>query len=207
MSFSPNSPCTLGEVYTGSHAPPRGSSAFSLTEVVIALGVAAVAFTSIIALFPLGLALSKESYESTQAALIAKSIMSQILDVQSGTGFTGFRWNAVSTNNDPLATVLANFDVNNYTAATNLFFAYTASLTPDGRNFWKPSTNNTVSGIPKTSWDSGVPNSAALVRVTLNRVFNGGKTYDIHSVEVQVDYPGNLTNNRRNHETFTRICH
>ena len=54
----------------------RLSAAFSLTEVVIAMGVAAVAFTSIIALFPLGLNMSKESYEATQAALIAQTIMS-----------------------------------------------------------------------------------------------------------------------------------
>ena len=55
--------------------PLREQSAFSLTEVVIAMGVAAVAFTSIIALFPLGLNMSKESYEATQAAVIAQSIM------------------------------------------------------------------------------------------------------------------------------------
>ena len=60
--------------------PLRESSAFSLTEVVIAMGVAAVAFTSIIALFPLGLGMSKESYEATQAALIAQTILADLKD-------------------------------------------------------------------------------------------------------------------------------
>ena len=58
-------------------------AAFSLTEVVIAMGVAAVAFTSIIALFPLGLNMSKESYEATQAAVIAQSIMADLSDQAS----------------------------------------------------------------------------------------------------------------------------
>ena len=60
--------------------PLREQSAFSLTEVVIAMGVAAVAFTSIIALFPLGLNMSKESYEATQAALIAQTTLADLKD-------------------------------------------------------------------------------------------------------------------------------
>ena len=63
--------------------PLREQSAFSLTEVVIAMGVAAVAFTSIIALFPLGLNMSRESYEATQAAVIAQSIMADLSDQAS----------------------------------------------------------------------------------------------------------------------------
>jgi type II secretory pathway pseudopilin PulG len=62
------------------------AAAFSLTEVVIAMGVAAVAFTSIIALFPLGLGMSKESYESTQAALLAQTLMADVKDQQTGNG-------------------------------------------------------------------------------------------------------------------------
>ncbi|NDB96399.1 MAG: hypothetical protein EBZ78_09605 [Verrucomicrobia bacterium] len=50
------------------------------------MGVAAVAFTSIIALFPLGLNMSKESYESTQAALIAQTILADLADATSAKG-------------------------------------------------------------------------------------------------------------------------
>ena len=67
----------------GAWRPLRELSAFSLTEVVIAMGVAAVAFTSIIALFPLGLNMSRESYEATQAAVIAQSIMADLSDQAS----------------------------------------------------------------------------------------------------------------------------
>lgn len=185
----------------------RCAGAFSLTEVVIAMGVATVAFTSIIALFPLGLNMSKESFESTQAALIAKSIMGQIVDVQSGTGNTGFRRITTGTNNDPTTGSLFSFDVNRYTTPTNLYLAYSYATNIDGRNYWKPAATNSSNGISKNAWDSGVSGSTALVRVTLNRVFNGGATYDIHAVEVQVDYPGSVSYTNRTHEIFARICH
>ena len=184
--------------------PRRLPAAFSLTEVVIAMGVAAVAFTSIIALFPLGLSMSKESFETTQASFITQSIMNQITDAQGGTGLTGFRRIIKSANNDPAKGVLESIDVNNYPSSTNVYIAYTNYVDTNGQVFWKP-----ASTITAAVWNNGNPNSAALVRVTLNRIFTGGKTYDIHGVEVQVDYPGNLalTNLARKHEIFSRICH
>jgi len=78
------SPSRLYPDSVGAWRPLRESSAFSLTEVVIAMGVAAVAFTSIIALFPLGLNMSKESYEATQAALIAQTIFCDLRDQLTG---------------------------------------------------------------------------------------------------------------------------
>lgn len=184
--------------------PRRLPAAFSLTEVVIAMGVAAVAFTSIIALFPLGLAMSKETFETTQAALITQSIMNQILDVQGGTGNTGFRRIIVNTNNDPSnRTNLASFNVGSYNPSTNIVIFYTNYLNPSsGQISWKPGgTANT------NDWQNGKINCPALVRVTLRRIFTGGTAYDIHGVEVQVDYPGNAKLTNRTHEVFSRICH
>jgi type II secretory pathway pseudopilin PulG len=188
--------------------PKFGGSAFSLTEVVIAMGVAAVAFTSIIALFPLGLSMSKESYETTQAAFITQSIMSQITDIQGGQGLTGFRRIIKSTDNDPTNGVLESINVGSYRSSTNVYIAYTNYVdTNTGQVFWKPGSNS----ITSVEWISGKLNfpAPALVRVTLNRIFTGGSSYDIHGVEVQVDYPGNLalTNLARKHEIFSRICH
>ena len=184
--------------------PWREQSAFSLTEVVIAMGVAAVAFTSIIALFPLGLNMSKESYETTQAAFITKSIMNQITDAQGGNTLTGFRRIIKTADNDPNKGGLESINVGTYPSSTNVYLAYSNYVNTNGEVFWKP-----VSTITVADWKSGKLNSPALVRVTLNRIFTGGKTYDIHGVEVQVDYPGNLalTNLARKHEIFSRICH
>jgi len=182
----------------------REQSAFSLTEVVIAMGVAAVAFTSIIALFPLGLSMSKESYETTQAAFITQSIMNQITDAQSGNTLTGFRRIIKTANNDPTKGGLESINVGTYVSSTNVYLAYANYVGTNGEVFWKPDST-----ITADVWKSGKLNSPALVRVTLNRIFTGGKTYDIHGVEVQVDYPGNLalTNLARKHEIFSRICH
>ena len=184
--------------------PLREQTAFSLTEVVIAMGVAAVAFTSIIALFPLGLNMSKESYETTQAAFITQSIMNQVADAQGGSGNTGNRRIIKTANNNPNTGGLESINVGSYLSSTNVYIAYTNYVDTNGQVFWKP-----ASTISAAEWDKGKPNSAALVRVTLNRVFTGGKLYDIHGVVVQVDYPGNLalTNRARNHEIFSRICH
>ena len=85
----------------------QSRAAFSLTEVVIAMGVAAVAFTSIIALFPLGLNMSKESYEATQAALIAQTILADVTDQQTGnanlrtTDVFNSRQIQITNNSDP----------------------------------------------------------------------------------------------------------
>jgi type II secretory pathway pseudopilin PulG len=183
--------------------PWREQSAFSLTEVVIAMGVAAVAFTSIIALFPLGLSMSKESFETTQAAFITQSIMNQITDAQGGNTLTGFRRIIITADNDPTKGNL-KIDVGNYLPSTNVYIAYANYVGTNGEVFWKP-----ASTITAADWNSGKSNSPALVRVTLNRIFTGGKSYDIHGVEVQVDYPGSLalTNLARKHEIFSRICH
>jgi len=168
------------------------------------MGVAAVAFTSIIALFPLGLSMSKESFETTQAAFITQSIMNQIIDAQGGNGLTGFRRIIKTADNDPTKGGLESINVGIYPSSTNVYIAYANYVNTNGEVFWKP-----ASTITAADWNSGKSNSTALVRVTLNRIFTGGKTYDIHGVEVQVDYPGNLalTNLARKHEIFSRICH
>ena len=106
------------------HSYPS-NSAFSLTEVVIAMGVAAVAFTSIIALFPLGLGMSKESYEETQAALIAQTILADLQDGGTGSGTLGSsRFIQIGGNSDPKSA--SNYmSINFNTASTiNIYLAY-----------------------------------------------------------------------------------
>lgn len=187
----------------------HGAAAFSLTELVIAMGVATVAFTSIIGLFPLGLGMSKESYESTQAALLAKSFMSQLVDAQSGTGNTSWRRIIFSTGNDPMKNAnLYSIDAGSYRGSTNVYLALTNYVdTNSGLVYWRPASNNPVNFATWTNGLANSPNCPALVRVTLSRISTN--SYDIHNAEVQVDYPANLniTNRNRKHEIFSRICH
>lgn len=55
--------------------PPR-LAAFSLTEVVIALGIFAVAMIGVLALFPVASSTGRESSEETQATILANTILS-----------------------------------------------------------------------------------------------------------------------------------
>lgn len=194
----------------------RNEGAFSLTEVVIALGVATVAFTSILALFPLGLDMSKESYEQTQAALIAQSILGDLRDVQGGnpgwnTTLTGL---GVGGNQLPSGHRLlliksgaqpSEFNANNYTniqvrnssvgnAIQVIFLRYDLILT---NSLLPLRPNGTIGGSQYTNGISTGTNPAALVMVELNPMLaaadrpGAGSPY-LHSVRVSVETPGNV---------------
>jgi len=65
----------------------RGA-AFSLTEVVVALGVATVAIVSILALFPVGFDTVRESAAETQAAVLARTIAADLVSGARARGMT-----------------------------------------------------------------------------------------------------------------------
>jgi len=56
----------------------KKGAAFSLTEVVVALGVATVSIVSILALFPVGFDTVRESEGETQAAILARTVASDL---------------------------------------------------------------------------------------------------------------------------------
>lgn len=67
-----------------------GSRSFSLTEVVVALGISTVAIVSILGLFPLGFDTVRESEAETQAAILARTIAGDLAASARfpGRGFT-----------------------------------------------------------------------------------------------------------------------
>jgi len=187
--------------------PLRLSSAFSLTEVVIAMGVAAVAFTSIIALFPLGLNMSKESYESTQAALIAQTILSDLKDAVSGGSplkliqiggqanvFTSNNYTTINLNGNNSTTYYLAFDQQPRTDSANSPiilrpYIYQASL-PD----WYTQGTNTA---------------VLIVRVIIEKtyVFASGSASNPQKVEVSVESPGNAKATNRTQWVFQGVIH
>ena len=58
--------------------PPSTSPAFSLTEVVIAMGIATVAIVAVLGIFPVGFDTARESEGDTQAAILARSIAADL---------------------------------------------------------------------------------------------------------------------------------
>jgi len=66
----------------------RNAPAFSLTEVVIALGIFAVSMVGVLALFPVASATSRESSEETQAAILAQTVFTDLRSSAAGRGAT-----------------------------------------------------------------------------------------------------------------------
>ena len=219
------SPSRLYPDSVGAWRPLRESSAFSLTEVVIAMGVAAVAFTSIIALFPLGLNMSKESYEATQAALIAQTIMTDLKDEQSGGGNQRRKTNPgryrllqISPNSDPMGVTTNHAEILIYT--TNPQTAYIAYKPNDGANS-DTDTSNPLMMRPYTysytednatapNWYNGGTNGAfALVKVTISPTLpsDSGNEGSPRRIDMSIETPGSANVSNRTCYLFTGASH
>jgi type II secretory pathway pseudopilin PulG len=200
--------------------PLRESSAFSLTEVVIAMGVAAVAFTSIIALFPLGLNMSKESYEATQAALIAQTIMADLKDQQTGAGNLrtpdpqNTRLLQIIPNSDPMG-VRTNY-VEILIATRIPQTAYIAYKPNDAANndtdtsnplMMRPYTNSyTTNNATAPDWYNGGTNGAfALVKVTISPTLlsDTDGSGSPRRIDMSVETPGSANVSNRTCYLFT----
>ena len=200
--------------------PRRLPAAFSLTEVVIAMGVAAVAFTSIIALFPLGLNMSKESYEATQSALIAQAIMADLKDQQTGAG--NLRTTApqqtrllqISPNSDPMG-VITNY-VEILIATQNPQTAYIAYKPNDGANsdtdtnnplMMRPYTNSyiTNSATAPNWYNDGTNGAFALVKVTISPTLlsDTDGSGSPRRIDMSIETPGNANVSNRTCYLFT----
>lgn len=57
---------------------PRFSSAFSLVEVALALGILAVGMVGVMALLPVGLDSARQVYNETSAASLARSVLADL---------------------------------------------------------------------------------------------------------------------------------
>jgi type II secretory pathway pseudopilin PulG len=197
-----------------------GESAFSLTEVVIAMGVAAVAFTSIIALFPLGLNMSKESYEATQAALIAQSIMADLKDQQTGGGNLRTtdpqktRLLQISPNSDPM--VIQDNYVEILIATNKPQTAYIAYKPNDRANndtdpnnplIMRPYTYSYTTNVDTApNWYMGGTNGAsALVKVTISPTLlnDDDGSNSPRRIDMSVETPGSANVSNRTCYLFT----
>jgi hypothetical protein len=192
------------------HATSRRlSAAFSLTEVVIAMGVAAVAFTSIIALFPLGLNMSKESYEETQAALLAQTILSDLRDVLSG-NTTMKRYIQIGPTNSPTNGIANKNYINVDTTSTKdapitCYVAYDQKSRTDTL-YQDVMLRPFEGGISKPSWwDTGNPKATALAMITVSATFRIDSTgvANPQRVDVCIESPGNLPSASRKQFLFT----
>jgi hypothetical protein len=188
-----------------------GNPAFSLTEVVLAMGVAAVAFTSLIGLFPTGLQMSKETYEEAQAALLAQTILNDLRDTLGGSSNGRFPSNVTSyrlvqTNKDISPTNANNYGYVRITSIPLntpevLYIAYsnvtvTNSLeglqqgalmlrAVEGRYLQTTNLANAPS-----FYQSGGPGFAAVARIIVRPAFYLGGGHQTRVAEISVETPG-----------------
>jgi len=187
--------------------PWREPSAFSLTEVVIAMGVAAVAFTSIIALFPLGLNMSKESYEDTQAALLAQTILADCRDNLTGSSATysqtaGFLIQ-VSSLNSPINSSTSYTNVTNFPSA--IYIAYKQESQTNGDSMLRPFTNSTS---PGSFYTSGINGANAIAKIDFTFCFaglapNGSLTDGPKNATITIETPGDIPTVKRKQRIFS----
>jgi len=202
--------------------PLRASrgAAFSLTEVVIALGVATIAFTSIIALFPLGLNMSKESYESTQAALLAQTLMADVKDQQTGTGNKRTssapyktKLIQISENSDPV-NVLTNYTTirMDSTAPQLLYVAY--NQLPRNSSDTDPAKSIMLRPVAYSSnlpawYTAGSNGFFAVAKITVSPTGRFGAASSTSSpmrLDISIETPGSVGVTNRTCYLFTGVA-
>jgi len=176
------------------------------------MGVAAVAFTSIIALFPLGLNMSKESYEATQAALIAQTILADLQDEGTGTGALGSsRFIQIGENSDPTSS--ANYLTINFNTASTITVYLGYNQIPRTSNDTDPLGQPIMmrpcawaQGAAPAWYTSGSNGLIALVKVIATpcfRINGAGASGNPIRIDVSVETPGNVTDKNRTQFLFT----
>lgn len=173
---------------------PRGAG-FSLTEVVIALGIFAVSMVGILALFPVASSAGRESSEETQAAIIAQTVLGDLRASAGALGQTN-GWMVVGPNTFGQLTNGINLN-----QASDIAIAYDITL----RNL-----TNSGGGAPQIGPPIGLK-ALTLVQNYSNAVTVPGAIYlslarirplatlpGLAAVSVEVSTPANvaLTNRR-----------
>ena len=184
------------------------------------MGVAAVAFTSIIALFPLGLGMSKESYESTQAALLAQTLMADVKDQQTGNGNKRTssapyktKLIQITENSDP-ANVLTNYTVIRMDSVTPqlLYLAY--NQLPRNNSDTDPAKPIMLRPVAYSSnlpswYTTGSNGLFAVAKITVSpscRFGSASSTSTPMRLDISIETPGSANISNRTCYMFTGIA-
>ena len=120
----------------------RGTG-FSLVEVVLAMSVAAVAFSALMGLLPLGLDMSRETHEETQAALIAQSILGDLRDDYQAGSTSQTNRRILATNVIDLSRGI-NFAVGTNATSNILYLGFSNHLISGAANPGEPGAGGQV---------------------------------------------------------------
>jgi len=188
----------------------KSSPAFSLVEVVLALGVAAVAFTAIMGLFPLGLDMSRETHEETQ------SILGDLRDDYQAGGTSQTNRRILVTNAINLSNAMTNFAVGTNTPINVLYLGFTnhtirsgnpGETTYSGALVLRPAMSAQSASTNQASapawFQNGSNGLAAVARVIATSTFRlSDTTPQISSLDIMVETPGNVPATNRTQYGF-----
>ena len=182
----------------------RNAPAFSLTEVVIALGIFAVSMVGVLALFPVASATSRESSEETQAAILAQTIFDDLIDagalrgmsnsfvisgpntVQTGT------WTPLNLNTNVVRIV--GYDIIKRSGDPLMGVGMMGD--PIALKAKRVLTTNDYAN------SNGVPDVAYLARIEVNPVLS---LSNLSQVNIQVEAPANLGPTNRRVYSFSSL--
>ncbi len=149
----------------------RGIRAFSLIEIVLAISIISFALVGILGLFPVALDSATSSQRETQAAIIARSILS---DVAAQTGKT--RYLVYGTNSFSSASPDEGGEDSrpkiavDLTTADSNYFSYVVSPTGDGFTQDKSSGDAYTGGNPNAAYLAEVSTTTAGLPVGLTQI-------------------------------------
>jgi len=175
------------------------------------MGVATVAFTSIIALFPLGLNMSRESHESTQAALIARSILADLQDATSAKA--GGKLIQVTGTNEFTAANYSNIPMSGSSSLADRFIYLAYDESPRTDSFISPTMLRPKAAAvgSEPDWFAKTNGPILLVKVVIRHSFLIGGPVSANSsanpqrIDVFVEGPASAPAAQRSQYVFTGL--
>ena len=184
--------------------PRRPPAAFSLTEVVIALGIFAVSMVGVLALFPVASSAGRESSEETQAAIIAQTVIGDLRASSSALGATnGWLVNGNNTFGTFIKPINLN-QTNNYAIAYNIKLR---DLQDSGGGAPQIGPPIALKALATVTGYSNAVNTAGAIYLSLIQIRPVATLPGLASVQVEISTPANVNlSNRRVYSFSTLIA-
>ena len=172
------------------------SPAFSLTEVVIALGVATVAVVSVLAIFPVGFDTARESEGDTQAAILARTIAADLAATVRKTGGS-FQTAQVAVGKD-LVNTNDWLDLNLAVASSNTIVYKRDIQTGEGGMIGNPYCLKPVRTLSPTAASAAVSDADFLATLAVTP-----QGSELSRLELAVEYPASVPQTNRFRQLYT----
>ena len=182
----------------------RNPPAFSLTEVVIALGIFAVSMVGILALFPVASSAGRESSEETQAAILAQTVMGDLRASAAALGQTN-AWMVRGT--DTFSQFIKAINLNtssDHAVAYNIKLRNWADSGGGAPQIGPPIGLKAFTNV--SNYTNAVTTPGAIY-LSLTRVRPVPNMSGLALVTVEVSTPANVTLTNRRVYTFSSLIH